>query len=148
MATADSPQRRPRKNLTIRDVTRIRELRYQDGLSAPAVAGIIGCSEQTVLHYAPGRPGKIPNDNLRELFHRSGLNANEVAWRMGWVYTSEGRVKANGALVKRALGLSPDIGVAGRRTARSLIDAGTAEELAEAMGFERWQVLPDEEVAA
>lgn len=126
--------------MTTTDVARIRELRYMDGLSGPAVAKIVGCSTSTVRKYAPGQPGKVPNDKLRAAFVASGLSASEVARRVGWWAGS-----ADGARVKRALGLLPTTNGRGRRQIRRLIDAEMAGMLAEAIGVEPWEVMPDDD---
>lgn len=129
--------------LTPLDIKRIRKLRYRDGLTIPATAEIVGCSEATVWHLAPGRPGKVPLDKLRGAFDASGLTATEVARRMGWL---DGR-SPDGARVKRALGIYPSIS-RGRRSPRRLIDAETAGLLAEAIGVMAWEVMPDDEQEA
>lgn len=142
--------------LTTLDLKRMRSLRYEDGLSAAATAAIIGCGVSAVYRYAPGRPGKVPNDKLREAFERSGITAAEVARRMGWVHASTWQ-RADGtkcpdvsdsSRVKRALGIMSDINGRGVRSIRNLIDAETAGLMAEALGLMAWEVLPDDEQMA
>lgn len=121
-------------NLTTTDIRRIRELRYQDGLSIEATAAIIGCSAGCVWNYAPGRPGKVPVTPLREMFEQSGLTASEVARRMGW----DSGHGADCSRVRRALGLMDDI-TRGKPSRRRVTDAETAGLLAEAMGRAAWE---------
>lgn len=128
--------------LTTHDVRRIRELRYGDGLTLRAVAQIVGCSSEAVRCYAPGRPGKVPNDKLRAAFLASGLTAGEVGRRMGWLC----RACGDAARVKRSLGLLPSGNKRRNRayTARN-IDAETAALMAEAIGVMPWEIMPDDE---
>jgi hypothetical protein len=129
-----------------RTVKRIRELRYLDGLSCPAVSRIVGVGVGTVNNIAPGKPGKVPNHLVREAFLSSNMTATQVAWSLGWM---SGREKADGSRVKRALGLSPDVsGSTGRKSFRRMIDAEQAELIAEACGVAGWSVLPDEQELA
>lgn len=129
----------------------IRELRYEDGLTIQATAARVGCSAFPVRQLAPGRPGKVPNDKLREAFTDSGLSAVEVARRVGWLCstgTTQGqRTQADGSRVLRTLGLLDD-STKDRRSTRTFIDAETAALLAEAIGVMAWEVMPDEDVAA
>lgn len=128
--------------LTAPDVARIRELRYQDGLSCERVASSIGCSAMAVHYHAPGWPGKVDNAKLRAAFLASGLTASEVARRVGWWNGHTG----DGQRVKRTLGLSDDWGghhPHRTRTRRRLIDAETAGVLAEAIGVMPWEVIDE-----
>jgi hypothetical protein len=115
--------------LTRSEIARIRELRYGDGLTCAVVASIIGCHWTTVQKYAPGRPGKVPNDKLRAAFLASGVSASEVARRMGWVAARPAgwMPGADGSRVKRSLGLMPDLNGDGARSTRSLFDAGNGQ---------------------
>lgn len=131
--------------LTPLDIARIRKLRYRDGLMQREVAEIIGCDVKTVWRYAPGHIGKIPNDKVRAAFEASRLTAAQVARRMGWMCAPG---KADGARVKRALGILPDSYGPGIRSTRRLIDAETAGLLAEAIGVMAWEVMPDDEQEA
>lgn len=122
--------------LSVAQVELIRELRYMDGWTAPAVALVVGCSAVTVRHRAPGRPGKIDNTLLRKAFEGSGKSASEVARRMGWVHKG----KADVSRVRRTLGLAADIDRHGGRSFRRMIDAETAALMAEAIGVMPWEV--------
>lgn len=131
--------------LTTLDIKRIRQLRYQDGLSAHATAKHIGCSMHTVWRYAPGRPGKIPNDKLRAAFLESNVTAAELCRQVGWTYQCDGRDKANSAALKRTLGILSSRNPSGGRCYRHMIDAEMASVLAEALGLMAWEIMPDEE---
>lgn len=133
-----------RRQLTTRDVRAIRELRYLDGLTSRATARQLGIGQDTVLRYAPGWPGKIPNDRVRELFLTSGVSITDVARTLGWTYRCPlyGE-RLDGYRVKRTLGIVPDKG-----RLRSMIDVETAGLIAEACGFEAWQAMPDDQIAA
>jgi hypothetical protein len=122
--------------LTTLDIERMRKLRYQDGLSSPKTAEIIGCSPSAVRRYAPGRPGKVPNDKLRAAFLASGHSAAEVARRLGWTYARTWQ-RANGTRV-------PYTGADGARVKHAL-GAETADLMAEAIGVMPWEVMPDED---
>lgn len=120
------------------DIRRIRKLRYKDGLSRQKVAEIIGCSTNTVSKYAPGYPGKIDNNLLREAFISSGYSAYYVARRLGWEY---GNGLADGSRVNQTLGLSPDVSsYNGNKGVRRMIDAETAVSIAEAIGVMPWEI--------
>ena len=136
--------RRPRV-----DVQHIRELRYQDGLSCPVVAQMVGCSESTVRYYAPGQPGKVPNDLLRAAFETSPMTAAELARAMGW-WAPNGPYPEVGdsSRVKRSLGLQVDVNGNGKRSVRTMIDAEMAGLMAEALGLGAWEIMPDEELMA
>jgi transcriptional regulator with XRE-family HTH domain len=137
--------------VTVDEIACMRVLRYEDGLTAAEVAGLVGRSEKTVFEYAPGRIGKVPNDKLRAAFEASGLSSTEVARRAGWWYARgdrRGRRTADGARVRRALGLQADLsGSSGCQSMRRLVDAEIASVLAEAIGVMPWEVMPDEDVA-
>ena len=123
--------------LTTRDVSRIRELRYEDGLTLAATAEAVGCSEFPVWRYAPGRPGKIANTALREAFLASGKTAADVARRLGW----DSGNGADTSRVRRKLGLLPErSGSNGRKSFTRHIDAETAALMAEAIGVMPWEV--------
>ena len=129
----------------MRDVARIRELRYGDGLSAARTAEVVGCCEGTVLRYAPGSPGRVPVAPVREAFEASRLTAADVARRLGWW----DRGSADSARLKRALGINGNVPADPRYRSRryysTLIDAETAALIAEAIGVAPWEVLPDED---
>lgn len=125
-------------NLTMQDIRRIRELRYGDGLTALRVADIVGCSRQTVWRYAPGMPGKIPNNKLRAAFKASSVTATGVARAMGW----DSGKGADSSRVNRTLGLTPDINGKGNASTRTYIDAETASLMAEAIGVMPWEIMP------
>ena len=133
--------------LTPEVVEQIRELRYMDGLPCHLVVASLGVCDLTVRKYAPGYPGKVSNVKVRALFEQSPLSEVEVARRMGWRKKSgpPRRVEAgDGVRVLRALGLYEDRS-RGYRSFRSMIDAEVAGDLAEAMGYGRWEALPDDE---
>lgn len=132
--------RRKGKHLTAREIARIRRLRYEDGLSGPQVAAIIGCSTSTVTNHASGRPGKVPVAPLREAFLRSGKTASQVARSMDWQSGS----KPDASRVLRVLGLRDDVkGATGCRSRRVLVDAEIVMLIADAIGVGAWEVLPD-----
>jgi transcriptional regulator with XRE-family HTH domain len=127
-------------------IRRIRQLRYADGLTAPQAAAIVGCSQEAVRHYAPGRPGKVDNAKLRAAFEASGLGAQEVARRVGWwIHKSNCSDQPDGGRVRRTLGIALDANGNGRPSRRRYIDAETAAILAEAIGVAPWEVIPDED---
>lgn len=132
--------------LTTRDVARIRELRYGDGLSSLVVAGMVGCSDRTIRKYAPGSPGRVPNDKLRAAFEASGLAAADVARRLGW----DSGHGPDTSRVRRKLGLRTESsGKKGTRYRSRNIDAETVALMAEAIGVAPWEVMPDDdEIAA
>jgi hypothetical protein len=122
----------------------IRELRYLDGLSCRVVGERFGLGERMVNRLAPGWPGKVPNDRVRALFERSPMSAGDVARAVGWHSTGgKGTTGCSGQRVLRTLGLA-DEWSHGRVIRRRLVDAETAMLLAEAMGFGRWEALPDD----
>ena len=124
-------------------IEEIRELRYLDGLTAKRVAEMLGVGKWTVLHYAPGRPGKVAVAPLREAFLTSAVTAGDVARHMGW-FDSKGSVDTS--RVRRTLGLQDDVsGSDGRISRRTLVDAETVMLIAEAIGVSPWSVLPEEE---
>ena len=98
---------------------------------------------------------KVPNDKIRAIFEASPMSAADVARGMGWECSNNtgrsrmrgkpGTTIADSSRVKRTLGLVPDIGRKGHRTARERIDPNTAGQLAEAMGHGQWEALPDTE---
>jgi hypothetical protein len=126
------------RKLTARQVARIRRLRYEDGLSGPQVAALIGCNPATVTAYAPGRPGKVPVAPLREAFLRSGVTAGQVATELDWL----DRGSPDASRVNRALGITDTISH-GRRHLRSMVDAEIVMLIADAIGVGAWEVLPD-----
>lgn len=136
--------------LTTLDIKRIRRLRYRDGLTARETAAIIGCNVSTVLRYAPGRIGKVPNDKLRAAFERSPMTASDVARSMGWTCrVGGGSTCADSGRVKRALGIYPNVsGSHGGRSYGRMIDAETAGLIAEALGLMAWEVMPDDDEQA
>jgi hypothetical protein len=123
-------------HLSAAEIARIRELRYEDGLTLVETAREVGCSVFTVQRHAPGRPGKINNAKLREAFERSGKSAADVARAIGWWAD----VDADVSRVRRTLGLRTDIDGRGHKSNRRLIDAETAGRLAEAIGVMPWEV--------
>lgn len=136
--------------LTTRDVARIRELRYRDGLTQVEVARRIGCCYKTVAVYAPGVPWRVDNAKLRAAFERSGRTASEVARHMGWwCANGSGSGWADVSRVRRTLGLLHDVSSrTGRRSTRQLIDAETAALMAEAIGVMPWEVMPGDDTEA
>jgi predicted transcriptional regulator len=137
MSTVTTPL--PGTPLPRATVARIRRLR-RDGMSQERVAVLVGCGVNAVRKYAPGRPGKIDNAPVRRIFQeeeaRRGLNAHAVAREMEWM---AGTVKFDCSRVLRTLGLREHVNGAGVSSTRKMIDAETAERLAEAMGRERWE---------
>lgn len=129
--------------LTAMQVARIRKLRYEDGLTAAAVARLVGCSESAIRRRAPGWPGKVPVAPVREIFLASGLTAAEVARRLDWFDRGLG----DSNRVKRSLGINEDSS-RGKRFRRKLIDAETAGLIAEACGHSRWEIEPGQAAAA
>jgi hypothetical protein len=117
-------------------------LRHQDGLSARRVAVMLGISQWTVLRYAPGRPGKVPVAPLREAFLASPLTAAHVARQLGW-WDHKG--SGDATRVKHTLGLLDDVNGHGIRSRRTMVDAETVMQMAEAIGVSPWAVLPEEE---
>lgn len=130
--------------MTLSDTTRnqIRTLRA-DGYTGRQVAEVIGCSSTTVLTLAPGWPGKVPNDRLREAFLESGLTAATVARRVGWMSNSRG-TRADSSRVNRTLGLADDTNGRGAKSRRKMIDWETGSLIAEAIGVAPWSVLDDD----
>ena len=127
-------------------VAAVRQLRYMDGLSCRVVGERFGVATRTINEWAPGRPGKVPNDKVRALFEASPMSAGDVARAVGWwkmCGPPRRRHFVDGVRVLRTLGLAPEVS-RGRQTLRSMIDAETAGDLAEAMGFGRWEALPDD----
>jgi hypothetical protein len=122
----------------------IRELRYMDGLSMSRVSKITGRDRSTIQRYAPGWPGKIDNTRLRDAFIASGLDAAEVARRVGWILLRGGREDADTSRVRRSLGLLQETGISrtGKRSRfmRTRIDAENAALIAEAIGVAPWSV--------
>ena len=53
---------------------------------------------------------RVPNDQIREAFLRSGLSASEVAIRCGW-YIGGNQTEGDSTKVRRALGIAPSISV-------------------------------------
>lgn len=123
----------------------VRRLRYHDGMTGAQVAAILGCSPSTAVQYAPGRPGKIDNASLREAFLRSGMTAADVARSIGWLYAhrSSRPLQADGARVRKVLGLEDTVSRTRGRTYRSrriMIDAETAGLIADAIGVGPWEI--------
>jgi hypothetical protein len=125
--------------LTEWQVARIKRMRA-DGLPSPEVAAVVGCSDSTVRKHAPGYPGKVPNDRLREAFLASRRSAADVARALGW----ESGNGADTGRVRRTLGLLDDISRTGARHRRRLIDWETGSLIAEAIGVMPWEVLDDD----
>lgn len=122
----------------------IRELRYMDGLSAPQVRRITGRCTATIHSIAPGKPGKVPNERLREAFLASPLSVGEVALSIGWVTQRHGRMSGDTSRLRRTLGLLPE-SKRGRnglpcRYMRSNVDAEIVGLIAEAIGVAPWEV--------
>jgi transcriptional regulator with XRE-family HTH domain len=137
------PLGRGRPSIGDGEIWIIRRLRYEFGYSGAHVAELVGRSVGTVLQYAPGRPGKIDNDKLREAFLESGVSAPDLARRLGWGYDKDDSYWApDSSRVKRWLGINPDINGEGIRTVREQIDAAIAVEMCEALG------IPPEDVGA
>jgi hypothetical protein len=120
-------------------VARIKRMRA-DGHTQPATAAAVGCDLSTVKKYAPGRPGKVPNDRLREAFLASGRSAADVARFLGWEGSRGG---ADGSRVRRKLGILPGISPRGTRSHWRLIDWEAGSLIAEAIGVMPWEVLDD-----
>lgn len=137
------PHRREGRFLTADEIARIRDLRYAHGLTIAETVAYVGRSPLTVQRVAPGRPGKVDNAALREAFLRSGRSAADVARAAGWTFESGGRINADTSRVRRALGLIDDVTAGGRRSRRTLIDAETAEILADAIGVAPWTVIEE-----
>lgn len=134
-------------------IARIRELRYVDGLSCPAVGEMLGLSPHVVQKAAPGYPGKIDNAKLREAFERSGVSATWVAREIGWLALqgkwNPDRTKrwqwysGDGSRVRRTLGLTDGTTIKQGRTFRyrqTRIDAESAARIAEVIGVAPWAV--------
>jgi hypothetical protein len=128
----------PARPLSESQIARIREMRA-DGHTQEATAAAVGCHPFTVRKYAPGYPGKVPNDRLREAFLASGRSPADVARVIGWRGTNG---TPNGGRVRQTLGLNAD-GSRGRRRYRRLIDWETGSLIAEAIGVMPWEVLED-----
>lgn len=79
----------------------------------------------------PPRTGKrVPVEGLRQAFERSGLTPAQLAHRLGWY---DHRGVADGTRVLRRLGLRKAYDRSGGRWTQQ-VNAGTAEELAVALG--------------
>lgn len=132
--------------LTTTEVARVRELRYLDGLTISQTAALTGLGTDCVRRYAPGRPGKVDNELLREAFVASCKQAADVARTVGWLCSKDdGRwVYGDGSRVKRTLGILPTVAGHGGSQFRRMIDAEVAEVLAEAIGVAPWEVMPTE----
>jgi hypothetical protein len=125
--------------LTELQIARIKRMRA-DGHTAKEAAEAVGCARVTAGHIAPGRPGKVPNDRLREAFLASDRTAADVARALGW----DSGHGADTSRVRRTLGLLDDIaGQRGHRSRRRLIDWETGSLIAEAIGVMPWEVLDD-----
>lgn len=126
---------------TLAEQANIRELRYMDGLSMTAVAKITGRDKSTVQRYAPGWPGKIDNTKLRDAFLKSGLEAAEVAARVGWTIRG---VNGDTSRLRRSLGLIREStrSSTGKHhwCVRTRIDAENAALIADAIGVAPWSV--------
>lgn len=122
--------------ITAREVASMRKLRDVDGLDGAETAAIVGCHLNTVYEYAPGRPGTIPNELVREAFLRSGLSAGEVAIKIGWMQ----RGKGDGARLKRALGVLRCRDENGSTYVNRRINVETATLIAEAIGVDLWEI--------
>lgn len=142
------PHRRGGRFLTADEIARIRELRYAHGLTIAETVAYVGRSPMTVQRVAPGRPGKVDNAALREAFLRSGRSAADVARAAGWTFESGGRIKPDSSRVRRTLGLIDDVSAGGWRSRRKLIDAETAEILADAVGVAPWTVIDEPSMGA
>jgi hypothetical protein len=128
--------------MNAQQIERIRELRYMDGLSGPAVGAIVGYSPQHVRYLAPGRPGKIDNARLREAFRQSQRTATSVAWEIGWRCPDKRKTsgeKGDGSRLRRQLGLADDVDRDGRRR-RRVIDAEHAALISTAIGVAPWSI--------
>jgi hypothetical protein len=121
-------------------VARIKRMRA-DGHTAKETAEALGCSSWTVLRVAPGHPGKVPNDRLRDAFLASDRTAADVARSLGWL---DKRGKAESSRVLRTLGLKDDVSGRGTRSRRRLIDWETGSLIAEAIGVGPWEVFDDD----
>lgn len=132
--------------LTIREIEMLRELRYVDGLTIPEAARRSGLSMCSVGRYAPGRPGKVPNEPARLVLERSRRTPGEVAREIGWL---DSRGRADSTRLKRALGMMDETSrkPSGKvyRYRRQSVDAEVASMVAEACGVGAWEVLPDED---
>lgn len=118
---------------------KIRELRYEDGLTCEEVACQVGMSRESIGLIAPGRPGKIDNARIREAFIRSGKSASAVARDLGW-RSGDGR-GPDASRVRKTLGITLTVGGARRKAqARRLVDAETVGRIAESIGVEPWEV--------
>ena len=123
-------------------IERVRELRYQDGLSRPQIAELAGVSVWACRKYAPGAfVGKVENAPVRKVFLASGLSASGVATALGWFSPK----RPDSSRVLRTLGLRPEKHSAGRKAFRQMIDAEVAMNIAEACGVAGWSVLPEDE---
>lgn len=126
------------------------KLRYQDGLTSPETAKRVGCNESTVAYYAPGRPGCVSNQLVREAFLASGHSAVEVALELGWTYRKGKTIYGDGSRLRRALGLYPVVKKSYEETERGSvdtshhycyrIDAEIVARIAEVIGLEPWEV--------
>ena len=125
------------QRLTAREIARIKELRYMDGMTQEEIARQVGCALTTVRRHAPGRPGKIDNAKLRLAFLMSGCSAPFVARELDW---KAGKDKWDGSRVRRTLGLIEDVNGRGKRSRRVMIDAEHAQLIAEAIGVAPWSV--------
>jgi hypothetical protein len=135
-------RRTPLTELEQRRVLRMRE----DGHTIAATARMTGFSAYAVAKVKSGYIGKVPNDRLRAAFLESGVSAPDVARSLGW---RSGRHDADGARVRRTLGINDDIcSRTGNRARRRLIDWETASLIAEAIGVAPWSVLDDDLEAA
>lgn len=130
-------------------IEKVRELRYEDGLTREQIQQATGVHPTTCTYYAPGRfVGKVPNDLVRQAFLDSGRTAASVATEIGWTSPNHkrgGKVREGGdsSRLLRTLGLRPGKSGTGVST-RRYIDAETAMTIAEACGVAGWSVLPDE----
>jgi hypothetical protein len=126
--------------LTEREREQIQELRA-DGHTIKATAELTGRCAVTIQRLAPGRPGKVSNDRLREAFVAQSMSAAAVAQAIGWGNKESSRVR-------RTLGLSADVNGNGIRSVRRMIDWETGSLIADAIGVEPWSVLDDDLEAA
>jgi hypothetical protein len=92
------------------------------------------------------RAGRAPVDPapLREAFLRSGISANEVARRLGWMRPAWGKYRSpqpDQGRLTRALGLRPyNPGHGYPQRFRSGIKHETAEQIARAINVDPWEV--------